>query len=317
MPKFIDLTGQKIGQLTILSRAENKGKKIYWNCQCSCGKIIERRGDGLKEDGKGNPSCGCLRMQHTAEAVSKDLVGQVFGRLTVLERTTERSGNGGVKWKCQCSCGNIKNITTDSLHSGTKSCGCLQKEIAKETLAQNMKDKITKVGDILEGFEVLEVEFKPTNAGHNEAWVKTICPYCNSIFWTRAHYLKVKDVNSCGCKKIMSKGEEKIKQILDTNNISYEQQKVFKDCKDKTPLRFDFFVDDNYIIEYDGEQHYFPVAFSGNLSEAQNQYEQNIKRDEIKNKWCENNNIPIIRIPYYLKEISLKDLIPSSSEYLI
>lgn len=37
----------------------------------------------------------------------KNLIGQKFGRLTVLEETDERSTQGGVIWKCKCDCGKI------------------------------------------------------------------------------------------------------------------------------------------------------------------------------------------------------------------
>lgn len=61
----------------------------------------------------------------------KDITGQVFGRLVAIEPTLKRSWSGGVIWKCQCQCGNQKEIEAHSLTSNlTKSCGCLHKEIA-------------------------------------------------------------------------------------------------------------------------------------------------------------------------------------------
>ena len=62
----------------------------------------------------------------------KDLTGQKFGRLTVIEKTTERK-NGKIVWKCLCDCGSGKEVyvTSGGLNSGnTQSCGCLQKEMA-------------------------------------------------------------------------------------------------------------------------------------------------------------------------------------------
>lgn len=58
----------------------------------------------------------------------KDLTGQTFGRLTVLERTGIAK-NRNIKWLCVCICGNQKEIVSSSLISSiTLSCGCLQKE---------------------------------------------------------------------------------------------------------------------------------------------------------------------------------------------
>lgn len=58
----------------------------------------------------------------------KNLIGQKFGRLTVVEldKFNKRSG---VYWVCECDCGNINTVRSDSLTSGnTKSCGCLASE---------------------------------------------------------------------------------------------------------------------------------------------------------------------------------------------
>ena len=58
-----------------------------------------------------------------------DLKGRKFGRLIVLEATEKRSDNKCVIHKCQCDCGNIKEVSSDDLIKGiVKSCGCLQHE---------------------------------------------------------------------------------------------------------------------------------------------------------------------------------------------
>lgn len=59
----------------------------------------------------------------------KDLTGQVFNRLTILERA-ENDKHGGAMWKCLCECGNITTIRGAHIKNGRiKSCGCLNKEI--------------------------------------------------------------------------------------------------------------------------------------------------------------------------------------------
>ena len=64
--KLIDLTGQKFGRLTVISRAENKGKRAAWNCLCECGKKVVVEGSLLKS---GNTqSCGCLKREITSES---------------------------------------------------------------------------------------------------------------------------------------------------------------------------------------------------------------------------------------------------------
>jgi len=92
-----------------------------------------------------------------------------------------------------------------------------------------------------------------------------------------------------------SKGEEKIKKFLIKNNIDFIQQKIFNECFNKLPLRFDFYLPKyNICIEFDGEQHFKPIEKWGGekmLNDTQ-------KRDQIKNEYCLLNNITIYRIKY-------------------
>lgn len=121
-----------------------------------------------------------------------------------------------------------------------------------------------------------------------------------------------KNISSCGrCK--YSKGEQKIEQLLTEHNIAFEQQKVFDTCKNETYLRFDFFLQDyNLLIEYDGQQHFYHDNNNGwNTKEN---FGKTQMRDAIKNQWCKDNNIPLIRIPYtHFEEICIEDLLPNSS----
>jgi hypothetical protein len=99
-----------------------------------------------------------------------------------------------------------------------------------------------------------------------------------------------------GCPSCSSsKGEECIIKYLEENNIEYIFQKKFENCIYKNPLRFDFYLPKyNICIEYDGIQHFEPIKFFGG-----EEIFKNIKeRDNIKNEYCLENNIKLIRIPY-------------------
>lgn len=66
--KAIDLTGQSFGQLTVLSRAENNGIAVMWNCVCSCGTVKSVSAGNLT---KGSTvSCGCYRIKNTISRLS-------------------------------------------------------------------------------------------------------------------------------------------------------------------------------------------------------------------------------------------------------
>ena len=105
-----------------------------------------------------------------------------------------------------------------------------------------------------------------------------------------------------GCPQCQeSIGERKVRQWLEKNNIEYIYQKKFKDCRDKKELPFDFYIPSyNTCIEYDGIEHFEPIDFAGKGKDwVSIQFKKTKLHDEIKNQYCINNNIRLLRIPYY------------------
>lgn len=100
-----------------------------------------------------------------------------------------------------------------------------------------------------------------------------------------------------GCPKCNeSKGEKQVSLYLDKYNIKYETQKTFDGCYDIKLLPFDFYLPDyNCCIEYDGKQHFEPIEYFG----GQETFEYTQKHDNIKNEYCKNNGISLLRIPYF------------------
>ncbi len=67
----------------------------------------------------------------------KDLKGQKFGKLTVLEQTDKRQDGGSIVWKCKCDCGNIVEVSSKRLRNNINmSCGCYQKERQKYSMSK-------------------------------------------------------------------------------------------------------------------------------------------------------------------------------------
>ena len=134
--------GMTIGRLTVKELVYTKKNKRgrttkYWLCDCSCGTkdVIKPNGylvDGV--DGKGFPNCGCYNRERAKQHRNKreDLTGKTFDRLTVLgpgEPYISPKGSKTFRWKCQCKCGNIINVSTHELvHGRTHSCGCYKNE---------------------------------------------------------------------------------------------------------------------------------------------------------------------------------------------
>jgi len=106
-----------------------------------------------------------------------------------------------------------------------------------------------------------------------------------------------------------SRGELIIEKILYDLDINYVRQKKFEDCTNKLTggscrkLPFDFYLTNKKIcIEYDGVQHYKPVKiFGGDKS-----FLRVKKNDKLKNIYCEQKGIKLIRIPYTMNDKNIK-----------
>lgn len=110
-------------------------------------------------------------------------------------------------------------------------------------------------------------------------------------------------LNKClYCRREVSNLNKKTTQYLEERNIEYIKEFKFEDCKNNRQLPFDFYLlDYNICIECDGEQHYRPVDFTSkkDILSIEEDFKLIQYRDSIKNKYCEDNNIKLIRIPYW------------------
>lgn len=108
MSKMVDITGQTFNELRAIRYIGNR----LWECECSCGKIINVSSYALR---KGSiKSCG--------HGIFKDITGENFGEWEVLEYAGSDHGNS--LWKCRCSCGNERIVHGNRLKSGrSRSCG--------------------------------------------------------------------------------------------------------------------------------------------------------------------------------------------------
>ena len=112
-------------------------------------------------------------------------------------------------------------------------------------------------------------------------------------------------IKRCNSKINCSSGEFKIMEILKKLNIGFEYNTTYK-VKHKSYLRWDFIIEINNkkaFIEYDGRQHFKPVPFGGmSEEEALIAHDKCVVRDGLKNEFCKDNNLKLLRIPYFNKE---------------
>ncbi len=305
---IIDLTGQRFGRLVVLESTDlRSNSSVKWKCQCDCGNICYVSSMALQ---KGDTqSCGCLS-QEKRIANHKDLTGQRFGRLVARQYLSSVDTLSYSGWLCDCDCGNETFVLTQALTSGaTTSCGCYAKECTRERLIQTAEDL---TGQIFGNWHVLNRDM--SHIGNKAYW---ICKCkCGTIRSVAAQSLKAGTSISCGCSGA-SKGEMAIKNILDINFIKYETEKTFPSCRfPKTNYfaRFDFFIDNKYIVEFDGKFHYQTTSGWNTEEHFQNTQE----RDQYKNQWCKDNNIPLIRIPYtHLDNLCIEDLLLETTQFRV
>ena len=192
----------------------------------------------------------------------------------------------------RCKCGNEFNTKFNSYikskHKCCKKCSALEGSKKKRLNIEEIKEKLEEENYKLISTEYInnrkKIKIKHCKCGHEFEMAFDMfqrgnrCPYCYN-----------------------SKGENKIKKWLELNNIEYKEQYIFKDLRGHGGglLRFDFaiFKDNNLsmLIEYDGELHYNPFRKD---EKAQTKLKKVQEHDQIKDNYCKNNNIKLLRIKY-------------------
>lgn len=251
--------------------------------QCSiCGNKFSRIASRIYSG-----HCGC------PECASNKGVNNLKKRLEINNPTIEYIG-GYVEphklatFKCK-KCNYIWNATAYEVYSGKSHCrNCLPSPYLMSE--DNIKEKIKQNNPT--------IEYVHGYTGSlNKATFR--CKKCGNIWDATAFAVYL---GNTGCPKCaFSKGEDRIANYLENRKIPYEHGYVFDDCKNIYNLPFDFYLSaKNLCIEYDGEHHFFPIIRSKSMTseDAEEKFRQIQMRDTIKNNYCKDNNINLIRIPY-------------------
>ena len=235
--------------------------------------------------GHGCSKCKNLYNYDTAEFIKKSK--EIHGNKYDYSLSIYKNATTNIKIKCKyhnfifnqspnshlsgsgCpKCANNVKFSTDEFIKKSKEIHCNKYDYSLSIY----KNNYTKVKIICNKHDVFEQNPKNHKNGAN-------CPYC-----------------------IESKGEKEILKELKKLNIKYIRQKKFKDCKNKKELPFDFYLPYyNTCIEFDGRQHFEPVNDFG----GEQEFFKIKNRDKIKNNYCKNNNINLIRIKYDQKIVKI------------
>lgn len=238
-----------------------------------------------------------------------DISGQRFGSLVAINPLPKDKKDYGkstcTKWLCKCDCGNTTVVSSSNLRKNhTKSCGCLQKKVTSQRHFSDITGK--RFGKLV----AVEIDYSKTSQENGHTYWKCKCD-CGGEITVIVSSLKRGATKSCGCLKA-SYGSYLIENLLKELNLPYKKEYCVKDCENI--FFFDFYVNNTYIIEFDGQQHFQATA---GWNSAENVV-KNHKRDLLKNNYCFTNNIPIIRIPYKIQDrIEKEDLLLDSSNYIL
>lgn len=157
----MDITGQKFGKLTVVSKTNERysdGSFLY-ECKCDCGNIVKTTSSRLKS---GHVK-SCSGEQH----LSEDLIGRTFNHLKVVGYSY--SSGHKTFWNCLCDCGKTTVVRSDYLKNGnTVSCGC----IAEQTLNVG-RTKLKKA--FVDGTNVIQISPKMKLNSNNKTDVKGVC----------------------------------------------------------------------------------------------------------------------------------------------
>lgn len=256
--------------------------------KCKCGEIFETTFQEFKVGNKRrcNKCAGQYRVRNiknTYDEVKKEI--EKYGCKLLSKEYNRNSDNLSI----QCTCGKEFKRTFANFK---KSHYC--SECNKEKKRIRFRKKYDDVKNVIEktGCKLLSKEYK-----NSKSKLKIQCT-CGKVFSRTYGDFIINRPHCPECNDSIPIIE--IKKYLDERNIEYECEYEFNELKGfgGKPLRFDIAIIKNNkavkLIEYDGEFHFKKYY------ENQN-YEKQKIHDSLKDKYCKNNNIPLLRINFNQK----------------
>ncbi len=284
------LIGMQINNWTILDIVVYENKHhTYALAQCNCGTIKEVRLSYITNNKM--KDCGCGHQNRLRETIIKKyehLINTKINGWTILEIIPPNEKHDSTFAMCKCQCGTIKEVKLSYVTCGkSKDCGCGRKEVLREVFTKNL------VGQRFGKLVALEMLDEKSVSG--KIMYRCKCD-CGNEVHVVGNSLTTYHTMSCGC--LVSYWNMYIKQFLERNKIIHKPEYVV--FIDDNYYRYDFYLPEyNLFIEYDGKQHYEPVRFFGNSKDAECVFKRTQEHDAIKNRYCEENNINLLRIPYW------------------
>lgn len=213
--KHLHSPGDRVGRLTLIGRCTNKiggAWQIFWMCRCDCGTKKTVRQSNLKS----TKSCGCWR----DDIRRKNRIyhpGQKVGRWTLLSRFTKKThGQWLAFWKCKCECGTNRVVQQNNLGNGSRSCGCLHKEmVGAAQKVHGESDKTTEWNTWMNMIQRCENENNPQFKDYGGRGIRV----CTK--WRKSYVAFLKDVGRRPSRRHTLNRKDNDKGYF-PNNVNWE-----------------------------------------------------------------------------------------------
>ena len=244
----------------------------------------------------------CTGRGKTTEEIQKEIFNS-----DVLLISEYKGNEKPIMCKCK-KCGNIWKALPKTLITNKAGCPVCGKKKAISGETKKHDDFVSELYEINPNIEVIG-KYQST---HKK--IKCRCKIDGHIWEGYPANLLNRSAGCPFCN--MSIGERLLLDTLSEIGIQCKSHYSISGCKNERRLLFDAFdIENNVAFEYDGEQHFSAVDFSGHNPEyAMELFTVNRKRDDIKNTYCNEHNIPIIRIPYWERDNMKQYLIKQFKE---
>ncbi len=293
----IRLKCEEIGDTYIgYYRGKNKRGRSQTIIQFICNNhpekgVQERDWDHFSRYKKGCVFC------HGKNKTTDDFKKEIAKKNPNVEILNEYTGsNTRNRIECRCKiCGYEWDTAPASLRNGSGCPVCGRVSAERHGMFKGHDQFIKDLHRAQPNIEIIS----PYVGSHKRIWCR--CNVHNCEWWSYPANLLNRSARCPMCVQDYSKGELRIKEYLDSHEIIYTHEYCFEDCYDLRPLPFDFYLlDYNICIEFDGQQHYEPIAFDNRSDQQVTQdFYRIIKHDKIKTEYCNNHGIVLIRIPYW------------------
>lgn len=289
--KYAHLINTDINKWHVLDIVEHQIKDRFYlfaKCRCHCGTVRDIRLSTLLSNKYHD--CGCGHRERLAQKTKQQyehLIGTQINSWLCLDIIPPTEDQRNTYVLCQCKCGTIKEVRLSYLlNNRSKDCGCGRRKSLSATRTKNL------VG---QRFGKLTVLARLEKDCHNHTKYKCVCD-CGNFVEVLGNSLTTAHTSSCGC--LVSYWNTFIQQFLEKNKIEHKAE--YTVYIGNSYYRYDFYLPQyNLFIEYDGEQHFKPVRFFGNEDDAKLVYKRTHESDLIKNRYCKQNGINLLRIPYW------------------